>query len=323
MHRGLEPGTTNGDGTIAILGAGALGRLWAACLPSETAGFVPKNGAAPSPRALAYRFTDDLGRKQTVRRPWLTDLSELSLLLVTTKAGDTLQALEKIAGQLPVACPIALFQNGLGSQQAVASRWPQRPVLAASTTEAANRPGPDAVVHAARGCTWIGALNRPAQALVEPVAQQLATSGLSIQVEDRILARLWHKLVVNAGINPFTALLDCPNGDILNARLFQDHIDDLCQELAALMSAEGLPHQTPRQLRADIEQVARATATNTSSMRSDVRNGRMTEIDYINGHVVTRSRALGLPAPVNQMLTERVKQLVPHTDQKTGASSHG
>ncbi len=323
MHRGREPGATREDGIIAILGAGALGRLWAACLPSQTAGFVPKHGAVPSQPALAYQFTDDLGREQIIRRPWLLDLSDLSLLLVTTKAGDTLSALEGIAGQLPEACPIVLFQNGLGSQQAVASRWPRRPVLAASTTEAANRPGPDAVIHAARGCTWIGSLNDPAQALVEPVAQQLATSGLSIQVEDRILLRLWHKLVINAGINPFTALLDCPNGDIVHAPLFQDHIDELCQELAALMSTEGLPHQTPRQLRASIEQVARATAANTSSMRSDVQNGRMTEIDYINGHVAARSLALGLHAPVNQMLTERVKQRMPHTDQKTGASPHG
>ncbi len=322
MRQGLKPGTS-GDGTTAILGAGALGRLWAACLPSETAGFVPKSGAVPSAPVLTYQFTDHLGHGHVIQRRWLTDLSDLSLLLVTTKAGNTLSALEEVVDQLPEACPIVLFQNGLGSQQAVANHWPQRPVLAASTTEAANRPGPDVVIHAARGCTWVGPLNEAARTTVDPVIQQLAASGLTIQAEDQILERLWHKLVVNAGINPFTALLDCPNGDILTAPLFLDHIDQLCLELAALMSAEGLPPQTPEHLRASIEQVARATTANTSSMRSDVRNGRATEIDYINGHVAARSQALGLNAPVNQMLTERVKQLAPYPDQKHGASLHG
>jgi 2-dehydropantoate 2-reductase len=48
-------------------------------------------------------------------------------------------------------------------------------------------------------------------------------------------------------------------------------------------------------------------------MRGDFQGGRATEIDYINGYVARRSRELGLNAPVNQMLTDRVKQLVPHS----------
>ena len=136
--------------------------------------------------------------------------------------------------------------------------------------------------------------------------------------EVRILERLWGKLAINAGINPFTALLDCPNGEILESRLFLESIDVLCEELANLIAAEGLPPHSPRILRNDIERVARNTASNTSSMRGDVQNGRTTEIDYINGYVANRSRELGLTAPVNQMLTDRVKELVPHPGVPSG-----
>ena len=51
------------------------------------------------------------------------------------------------------------------------------------------------------------------------------------------------------------------------------------------------------------------TAANTSSMRSDVRQGRRTEIDYINGYLVRVGLRHGIATPVNRMLTERVRQL--------------
>ncbi|MFC4258764.1 ketopantoate reductase family protein [Marinobacter lacisalsi] len=302
------------DDRIAILGAGALGRLWAAYLPAGTTGFVPRNASAPSSFKLNYHLEDDNGREHAIVRPWLTGLSGTTLLLATTKAGDTLDALADIIDQLPDTCPIVLFQNGLGSQQAVAERWPWRPILAASTTEAANRPAPDRVVHAARGHTWVGALTDSAAGLTATVIRQLSRSGLEVRGEARILERLWGKLAVNAGINPFTAILDCRNGDILESSLFLDHIDALCEELARLITAEGLPAHSPRELRDDIERVARNTSANTSSMRGDFQGGRATEIDYINGHVARRSRELGLDAPVNQMLTDRVKALAPHQD---------
>ena len=304
----------DGDTPIAVLGAGALGRLWAAYLPSGTTGFVPRNASALSSFKLNYHLEDDQGREHNVVRRWLTALSGIDLLLVTTKAGDTLDALAPVVDRLPAPCPIVLFQNGLGSQQAVAERWPERPLLAASTTEAANRPTPDRVVHAARGHTWIGALTETGAAVTSAVIRQLAQSGLEVRGEERILERLWGKLAVNAGINPFTAILDCRNGDILTSPLFLDHIDALCDELANLITAEGLPSHSPRELRDNIERVARNTAANTSSMRGDFQLGRTTEIDYINGYVASRSRELGLAAPVNQMLADRVRNLAPHTN---------
>ncbi len=296
---------------IAILGAGAMGRLWAASLPADEPAFIARPGHSPR-TPLCYNFCALDGTERAVTVPWLTPSQIPELVLVTTKAGDTLTALEGIAESLPPTVPIVLFQNGLGSQQQVAERWPERPILAASTTEGANRPSPDRVVHAGAGATWLGPMTAPATAVLANCTAALANSGLSVHPEADILGRLWQKLVVNASINPFTALLDCPNGDILHTDLFQNHIDGLCEENASLMVAAGQPGQTPATLRERIETVARNTARNTSSMRSDVQNGRATEIDYINGFLVRLGRSKGIATPVNQMLAERVHQLSPN-----------
>jgi len=364
---------SGGGGVIAILGAGSLGRLWAALLPSAHCGFLPRlvcdrpeenqlrrsfsrqklspetrceyvlvrsvppfgaNAPASRQRSRASRpwlarevlrtppmapqgfgkprltASPNAGEARAkISLPWIQSPENVGLLLVTTKAGDTFSALEEWLPRFPENTPVVLFQNGLGSQQEVAERWPERPILAASTTEGANRPSPEVLVHAGAGDTWVGALTASAADHTASVVQQLAETGLRVHAEENILQRLWQKLIVNAGINPFTALLDCPNGDILNSPLYQQNIDELCSEISVLLEAETSEAIAPEVLRERIETVARNTASNTSSMRADVLAGRKTEIDYINGYLVQCGRCHSIATPVNQMLTERVQGL--------------
>lgn len=293
---------------IGILGAGSLGRLWGAMLPAGGIAFIARPGE-PTGASVDYRFRPFEGPESQVRIPFLQPGDEPELILVTTKAGDTLDAVAGVINQFAIDTPILLFQNGLGSQQAVAKRWPERPILAASTTEGANRPESGLLVHAGTGDTWVGPMTSPAKVTVRKAVTMLATSGLNIHPETDIVQRLWQKLIINAGINPYTAILDCPNGKILDAPLYQSTIDQLCLELSQLMDAAVRIRQTPDALRERIEQVARNTAGNTSSMRADVQRGRQTEIDFINGYVAKLGKELGIETPVNQMLTERVQQL--------------
>ena len=293
---------------IGILGAGSLGRLLGAMLPAGGIAFIARPGE-PTGASVDYRFRPFEGPESQVRIPFLQPGDEPELILVTTKAGDTLDAVAGVINQFAIDTPILLFQNGLGIQQAVAKRWPERPILAASTTEGANRPESGLLVHAGTGDTWVGPMTSPAKATVRKAVTMLATSGLNIHPETDIVQRLWQKLIINAGINPYTAILDCPNGKILDAPLYQSTIDQLCLELSQLMDAAVRIRQTPDALRERIEQVARNTAGNTSSMRADVQRGRQTEIDFINGYVAKLGKELGIETPVNQMLTERVQQL--------------
>lgn len=293
---------------IAILGAGSLGRLWAATLPAGQVAFVPRPGQRPEP--VHYRFQTLEGEPRNITVPWLQPGQSPDLLLVTTKAGDTLQALKDTLPAIQESTPIVLFQNGMGSQQQVAQSWPERPVLAASTTEGANRPDPDRLIHAGTGQTWIGPLSESAGPSVNPVVNRIASSGLAVLAETDIMARLWQKLVINAGINPFTALLDCRNGELPHQPFYQSHIDDLCQEAAQIGRALGLETRAGSQLRAQVEEVIRTTAGNVSSMLADARQGRTTEIHYINGWLADSGKGLGIAAPVNQLLTERVESLI-------------
>lgn len=313
----MAPGQDTADRSapIAILGAGSLGQLWAGYLPAGHCVFLSRLSSSAAsarhePSCLEYRLEqpDASDIHCSVAISPLAD-TRPDLVLVTTKAGDTLNALEQLMPQLGNTIPVVLFQNGMGCQQAVADRWPTRPVLAASTTEGANRPQSGTLVHAGRGQTWVGGLTNNGIRCLSETVRQLSLSGLVVHSEADIHQRMWDKLVVNAGINAFTAILDCPNGDILAHPFFLEHIDPLAREISAVMALEASQSLSTDEIKSRIYEVATATAMNTSSMRSDFQRGRETEIDSINGYIERQGQAAGIATPVNQMLTRRVKDL--------------
>lgn len=311
MGQTLPASPASGTALIAVLGAGSLGRLWAATLTlgGQKVVFVPRSPASTTGSPVRFDFLPLGGHIHAIQIPWLQPEDTPSLVLVTTKALDVGPALSRFLPGLPETVPVVLFQNGMGSQQEAAETWPDRPLLAASTTEGANRPEAGVCVHAGSGSTWVGALTSAAIPRLHQVTAILEQSGLTVLAEQNIRDRLWQKLVINAGINPYTALLDCPNGELPKAPLFQQTIGALCQEIHSLMLAEGLQSPGPESLQEKIETVIHATAANTSSMRADRLAGRRTEIDVINGYLVRLAQHHGIPVPVNEMLTSRVRAL--------------
>lgn len=77
-------------------------------------------------------------------------------LLVACKAYDAEPAIAQLEARLAPGCEILLLQNGLGSQQAIAERWPLVRCIFVSSTEGAYRDGPTRVVFAGRGQNWLG-----------------------------------------------------------------------------------------------------------------------------------------------------------------------
>ncbi len=123
------------------------------------------------------------------------------------------------------------------------------------------------------------------------------------------------KLAVNCILNPITALLNVPNGSLLDnsaitkvARLL---IAEISVVIRSLPELEGVPNVrkrfSPERLETLLIGITKKTAKNSSSMREDIRKGKDTEIDYINGYIVRRGDERGIKCVLNYMLMQLVK----------------
>ncbi len=291
-----------------ILGAGAVGCLFAARL--KQAG-IDVSLLLRSPERLeqlrqnANQISlqdDDRIQEVPVKADLIQGQGPISHLLVTTKAYDSLAAIESIAPRLTTGAQILLLQNGYGHQQSIASRFDSYPVWAGITTSGVRRLAPFQLKPAGAGETRIGPLNAKAQTR-SPLPdgwQQLNHRVMATDIEQA----LWQKLAINAAINPMTALLGRPNGSLLEPQYLQQ-LSEICAEIESIANACGRAlFDTP--LIDQVQRIARDTADNRSSMLEDLSAGRRTEINEITGFLCAEAERLKVTAPLNRELLNAV-----------------
>ncbi|KFZ31588.1 hypothetical protein IDSA_02470 [Pseudidiomarina salinarum] len=166
------------------------------------------------------------------------------------------------------------------------------------------------LVHAGQGESWLGWANPAvsgAAGLPADLLRTLATALPPLVAEPDMVLRRWHKLAVNCLINPLTVIHQCRNGELLNLPL-TDLMQQLAAEISQLAAQRGVVLPAAG-IVAQARQVAQKTAANWSSMLSDVRNQRPTEIDYLNGFIARGCQQAGYAAPANEQLWQQVKKL--------------
>jgi len=302
---------------ITILGAGSMGCLWAAHLSSlHTTQFVSTRNTTITEKEFSltslhhnstHKYTIPIKTFKQITQP-------IKLLLVCTKSYDTYPALIELKTKISRETTIVLFQNGLGSQFEIINEFPDNAILSAVTTEGVNSQLNGRIIHAGIGSTNIGIQNKPnkyaqsSQYLLDNCFNYLGKSKLVVEIQDNIWKFLWRKLAVNCAINPFTAIIDCPNGEIKQHDFFKLKWPSLKKELANLLTLENHPI-TEEELEHIVFNVIKSSRNNISSMLQDIRNNKKTEINDINGFAAQRLKSKGEPGNINLEMWKRVSKL--------------
>ena len=176
---------------------------------------------------------------------------------------------------------------------------PPPPIRQGATTVAA-RLDEGAVVLVSPGMSWV-----PPE--FSDLATLLTEAGLPAQASGELTAVRLRKLAVNLVINPLTAILNRPNGDLLEPEI-RELMAGLVREMAPVLKARGLEEGEEEIMRL-VEEVALATAGNVSSMLADVRAGRRTEIEEITGVLLKWGAGMGLELPRHRALYHLVRAL--------------
>jgi 2-dehydropantoate 2-reductase len=214
---------------------------------------------------------------------------------------------ERVARKLKLALAddghVLTLQNGLGNRETLARDLGLDRVSLGVTTTGATLLGPGLVRTGGEGVISI----ERNQAL-GPLEEALRSSNFNLQIVDDAQSLTWGKLVINAAINPLTALLQVPNGELLSRPAARRMMASLASEAAEVAAAEHvhLPFSNPISA---VEDVARKTAKNISSMFQDVRRGAPTEIDAICGAVTQRAELHGIKTPYNKTFWQLVRAL--------------
>lgn len=295
--------------TFLIAGTGAMACLFAARLAAAGAQVVMFGSWTEGLEALREAGVRLAGPEEVERTypvqviSRAQECSGVRLALVLVKSYQTARTARQLAECLADDGLVLTLQNGAGNYEALVKALGARRVALGVTTTGATLLEPGRVRQSGEGLISLGA--HPA---IGPMAAWLREAGFVIEDAPDTNALLWGKLVINAAINPLTALLRVPNGELLKRSSAHSLMNAAAREAAAVAMAQGIRLPFPDPVVA-AENTARRTADNYSSMLQDVQRGATTEIDAICGVIVQAGEHYNIPTPINRTFWQLVKAL--------------
>ena len=292
---------------IVIFGAGSLGSALGALLSrGNEVVLVGRKENMSAVRSRGLRVFGDVDIKvkidahESIRR-----IDPPELLIVTTKAYDTVSAVRACTKWASGDSRVLTLQNGLGNLE-ILRKWKGERAFGGTTTMGANLVEPGRVRLSGLGRTVIGSDLDAAGA--RSIVRAFSDCGLPTVTNKDVEGEIWAKAIVSACINPMTGILRVPNGRLLDSVVTARMLNEICDECEAVSEAMRirLPY---RSMVRRVRVVARDTRGNRSSMLQDIERGKRTEIAQISGAFVRYGQAKKIRTPFNLTMLTMVEAL--------------
>ncbi|MCX7964424.1 MAG: 2-dehydropantoate 2-reductase [Candidatus Hydrogenedentota bacterium] len=309
-------------GRIGVIGAGALGAFYGACLARAGADvhFLMRSDHE-AVRQHGLRIQSILGDFD-LRPPVYASARELGpcdLLLIGLKTVDNAALPELLAPTATADTIILTLQNGLGNEEAIAAAlvsnrtvcdFPtaSKQIIGGTAFLCSNRIAPGVIHHSAHGFIRLAEFCGRPRSRTHEIAQSFVEAGIECEVRESLASIRWEKLVWNIPFNGLgVAAHHADTRVILEDPELRALAWNLMGEVLEAARADGV--SIPDELRADLMQKTESMGAYKSSMQIDYENGRPLEVEALLGEPVRRARRAGIPVPRMEMLFALVRRL--------------
>lgn len=276
---------------IAILGAGAMGCLFAArlALSGNQVHLIdvdPANISAIRTKGITLTLDDRVS--QPVFLPIHTAgqlQAGFDLLLVLTKGTVTSTAVGSVSHLITANTRVLTLQNGLGNAEVIAQYAAAANILHGVTTIAADIQVPGEVHGNCQGNIYWWSYCGEESPFMRQLNEILLEAGFNSCLDDRIDSRIWEKVAFNAALNGLCTLLDKPVGEVGHYQAGQRLIQLVVQECYTVATQAGVAFDQP-QVFDSIAYALAHQADHLPSMLQDRRACRATEVEAIHGAIL-------------------------------------
>ncbi|MCK5226798.1 MAG: 2-dehydropantoate 2-reductase [Desulfobulbaceae bacterium] len=303
---------------FVIVGAGAIGRLFGTmlCRGNHEVTFVeplPEVVDAINQQGIGIMGmeSEDSSNVSLVPAKAVSNAQEISscdFTFLAVKSYNTLPATKSISHLVSEDSPILTLQTGLDNIEVIEKIVPKSAILGGYTFMGGTALGPGIVRLGGTGKTYIGELDGSFSPRLEKLHTALNDSKVETEMVERIIGRLWCKVIVFSAINPVAAIVRQRNGLLLekieSVNLMKRLIDE-GKAVADACSIDLVYHE----LYDILYESCKRTANNLSPMLQDLINDKRTEIDSLNGALCRYGAKKGLSLPTHHTVIQIIKLL--------------
>ena len=299
---------------ILVFGAGALGSFVGGLLSQKNS--VTLIGREKHVSNINSKGLIIEGKTKLIAKPRAYQIipnEKFELVLLTVKSYDTSNALEDILPIIDDDTILLSLQNGLGNLEKISSVC--KKAIGGTTSHGITFLEPGRILHAGLGETTLGNFKSVERKELISIVQTFSLCGIETKTTDNILGELWAKAIINASINPITAITRLKNGYLLKENHLKEIMVNACKE--GIEVARSANIKLPcYDIIEKTKTIARMTANNKSSMLQDIEKHKKTEIDSITGELIATARNNNVPIHTNTLLYNIIKGLEGAIGQK-------
>lgn len=288
---------------IGIIGAGSIGLLFAAYLSEVCDVTVYTRTEEQAQKIRENGIMLIKGTHQTQKKVHATGINNWkgleNLTIVTVKQYQLATVIDRFVSISGKTLNILFLQNGMGHLKAL-KQLENHHIFVGSVEHGAVKENAFTVSHNGVGVTNAAVLYGEPDGLVSFISA--VSEVFPICWKDDYYEMLIHKLIINAVINPLTAILHVKNGMLIKNKFYYNVLTDLFAEISDVLNLD----ESDRYFQKVIE-VCLATADNHSSMLKDIEAGRNTEVDAILGFLLDEACRQGKKPPLIQNFYYAVK----------------
>lgn len=257
------------------------------------------------------QITDKEGNTDTIQveatsQPERVGIVDVAIVFV--KCFHTEAAVKKAMPCIGPHTIVLSLQNGWGNGPLISELLGPERVRLGVTYISGTTLGLGQVKQAGNPIAFIGNPNGPADPILNELAKAFNAFGLQTTVSDNIVRDIYAKLALNVCTLPTSGILQFQAHMLVEHDSMEKLMAALLHEMVAVAKAQGVPLDFDERWTA-ITTVLKNAVGGKSSMYQDIEARRQTEIDVINGAIVSMGKKMGIPTPYNDAMAWMVKSL--------------
>lgn len=299
---------------IAVMGAGAMGSIYAALLADAghqvfAIDVWQEHVTAIQQHGLRVEGASGDRTVKTVVAATTTDgIGICDLVIIATKAAGVGAATKMAESVIGDATLVLTIQNGLGSGERIKQHLKvDNVLLGVAQGFGASIKAPGHAYHNAMSMIRVGAMEGGADARVDHIAQIWQAAGFNVSSYDDINQLIWEKFICNVAYSAPCTVIGCTVAELLS--------DPDGTELSQSCAIEAFQVAKAKKINlsfddpvAYVTEFGEKVGSARPSMLLDHIAQRGSEIDAINGMVPVVAAEVGASAPYNDALSRIVRK---------------
>ena len=298
---------------IAVIGAGAMGSIYASFLAKNNNEVIAIDlwkdhlNAIKTNGLRVSGFSGDNTVKNIKASNKIEDAKDCELFIIATKADGVGSVASKLSNFISDSSLILTIQNGLGAGERIASYMPSKNILlGVAQGFGASMIGPGHAHHNNMSMIRIGEMNGGITPRLEKLVKIWCDAGFNAKAFEDIEQLIWEKFICNVAWSRSCSIFRKTLGEVMS----NEHMYNIAKGCA--LEAKKMGDLKNVNFTFDdtvnyITEFGKKLLNSKPSMLQDVEAKRLSEIDAINGMVVTLGIENNIDTPFNTAVTSIIK----------------